>query len=98
MNRYSLHQPDYVLLSLVAVLVMIGLVMLSSAGAVLGFQRFGDSNYFLKHQALSLLVGLVVAAATYRIDYRQWQRWATPLMIGTVVLLLMVWLPGIGSL
>src|SRR5580765_3765666 len=93
----SLHQPDYVLGATVAILLMIGLVMLSSAGAVLGFQRFGDSNYFLKKQAISLVVALVVAFMTYRIDYRQWQRLAVPLMIGTIVLLVAVWLPGIGS-
>lgn len=97
MKRYSLHQPDYVLLGITTVLLMIGLVMLSSAGAVLGFQRFGDSNYFLKHQAISLVVGLMAALITYRIDYRQWLRWATPLMIGTIIVLLAVWLPGIGS-
>ena len=98
MKRYTLHQPDYVLMALIAVLLMIGLVMLSSAGAVLGFQQFGDSNYFLKRQAVSLLIGLIAAFVAYRVDYRQWQRWATPIMIVTVVLLLAVWLPGIGSL
>lgn len=97
MKRFSLHQPDYVLLVLVVILLMIGLVMLSSAGSVLGFQRFGDSNYFLKRQAIGLLVGLVAAAAMYRIDFRRWQKWAVPIMIGTVILLLAVWLPEIGS-
>lgn len=96
-KRFSYHQPDFVLLGLVGILLMIGLVMLSSSGAVLGFQRFGDSNYFLKKQAVSLLIGLIVAIIAYRIDYRQWQKWAVPMMIGTIGLLIIVWLPGIGS-
>ena len=91
------HQPDYVYLSLIAILIVFGLVMLSSAGSVLGFQHFGDSNYFLKKQAISLLVGLVLFAVTYSIDYQRWKKWTVQIMIGTIVLLLAVFIPGIGS-
>ena len=97
MSRSNAHQPDYVLLGIVAFLLLFGLVMLSSAGAVLGFQRFGDSNYFLKKQVLSVIVGAVAFFFAYRMDYHFWQKWAVPLMIGTIVLLVLVFLPGIGS-
>ncbi|MEK7537742.1 MAG: putative lipid II flippase FtsW [Patescibacteria group bacterium] len=97
MTSANRHQPDYVFLGLVAVLVIFGLVMLSSASAVLGFQRFGDSNYFLKKQSLSVLVGLVAFMATYRIDYHHWRKLAVPLMIGTVGLLMLVFIPGLGT-
>lgn len=90
------HQPDYVYLGLVVVLLLFGLVMLSSASSVLGYQRFGDSNYFLKKQAVSVAVGLVVFFITLRIDYHFWRRWAVPGLIGTVALLVMVFVPGIG--
>lgn len=97
MNTRGLRQPDYVYLGTVAVLIIFGLVMLSSAGAVLGFQRFDDSNYFLKKQAVSVGVGLVAFFLGYIIDYRTWRRWAVPLMFATVVLLVIVFIPGLGN-
>lgn len=97
MSRHNLHQPDYVLAGLLTVLVLFGLVMLSSAGSVLGFQRFGDSNYFLKKQVLSLVLAGLAFFIAYRLDYHFWQKWAVPIMFITVVALLVVFLPGIGS-
>ncbi len=97
MTAANRHQPDYVYLGLVAVLIIFGLVMLSSAGSVLGYQRFGDSNYFLKKQAISAAIGLVAFLIALRIDYHQWRKWAVPLMIGTVIMLLLVFIPGIGT-
>lgn len=96
MRRTASHRPDYVYLGLVTILIVFGLVMLSSAGAVLGFQRFGDSNYFLKKQALSVLLGLGAFAFCFFVDYRRWRTWAVPLMIGGIALLVLVFVPGIG--
>ena len=96
MNSRALHRPDYVYLSIVAILIVFGLVMLSSAGAVLGFQRFGDSNYFLKKQALSVLLGVIAFFITFRLDYRNYRRWAVPMLMVTIFALILVFIPGIG--
>lgn len=96
MSNRALHRPDYFYLGLVAALIVFGLVMLSSAGAVLGYQRFGDSNYFLKKQALGVLVGLIAFFITFKIDYRHYRKWAVPMMMVTVIALLLVFIPGIG--
>ena len=44
------HQPDYFLITILALIVIFGLVMLSSASSVEAFQKYGDANYFLKKQ------------------------------------------------
>lgn len=90
------HQPDYVFLGVVAIIIVIGFVMLSSAGAVLGFQHFGDSNYFLKKQLVSFAIGVLGFFVAARIDYRRWQRYAVPMLLGTIILLFLVFVPGIG--
>lgn len=90
-------QPDYVLAAVVAILIMFGLVMLSSAGSVLGFQHYGDSNYFLKKQLIGVVVGLVAGYIAYRIDYRFWRKWSVPLFLVSLGLLVVVFLPGFGS-
>lgn len=97
MKRSSGHHPDLVVAGLIGIFLLFGLVMLSSAGAVLGFQRFDDSNYFLKNQSLAVLIGLVGLILTYRIDYSRWRSLAVPFLLATIILLLLVFMPGIGS-
>lgn len=79
-------------------LVMFGLVMISSAGAVLGFQRFDDANFFFRNQLVNVLIGVVAMFVLFRIDYRKWSGWSVPLLIVVIGLLVLVFLPGIGSL
>lgn len=98
LKRGTGHQPDYVLAALIGIFLLFGLVMLSSAGSVLGFQRYGDSYLFLKRQLVGLGVGLIAAVIAYKIDYRRWWKWAVPLFVVTLGLLVIVFLPGIGSL
>lgn len=94
---HSLHAPDYVFLTILAVIVVTGLVMLSSASTVVGYERFGDSNHFIKHQLLyGMLLGGFGFWLASRIDYHLWERLAFPLLIGTIVLLVVVFIPGIG--
>lgn len=96
MSRRSWHQPDYVYLGLIAVLLVVGLVVLSSASSVLGFTQYGDSLHYLKKQVLALAIGIVAFLITFNIDYHVWRRWAVPIMMVTVILLLLVFVPGIG--
>lgn len=82
------HHPDYFLLALVFVLVLFGLAMLSSAGSEIGKIRFNDSYYYLKHQILNgLIVGLLGFFVAYKIRYQYYKKFALPLLIGTFVLL-----------
>ncbi len=95
-KRY--HEPDYVLIAIFAVLVVFGLVMLSSAGVAMGYEKFGDSYYYLKHQVFyGLIPGLFLLFLTSRIDYRYWRRLALPLLALSILLLILVFIPGLGS-
>ncbi len=90
------HQPDTILLIILAVIVAFGLIALSSASTVVAHQQYGDSAYLLKQQLLSALIGVLFFAMTYRIDYRVWKRFAFPLLLVSIGLLIAVFLPGIG--
>jgi len=91
-------QPDYVLIILFGILIFFGLIMLSSAGTVIGYQKFKDSYYFLKHQMLyGFLPGLILLYIFSKIDYHKWKKIAFPLLIFSIVLLLLVFIPGIGA-
>src|SRR5690606_6616132 len=96
MPRSTGTQPDYLLAAIVIGLLMFGLMMLGSAGAVVGFERFGDAAFFMKQQALRAAIGLVSPFICARIDYRVWRKLAIPLLAISLFLLLIVLLPGVG--
>lgn len=82
--------------SLIA-LVVFGLFMLLSASGPLGFQKFDDAGYFIKHQLLNgLLPGLVLFLILSKLDYRLLQKLAPIALIGSIALLVMVYIPGLG--
>lgn len=71
--------------------------MLSSASSVLAYQNFGDSYYYVKHQiGYGLLLGGIAFYVMSKIDYHYWRRYAFSIAVGTLVLLLLVFIPGVG--
>jgi cell division protein FtsW len=83
---------------LVFCLLAFGLIMLASASWPLGFDRFNDGYYFLKHQLLyGCLPGIVGALVAWRIPYDTLRRFA-PHMLGlSLLLLVLVFIPGIQA-
>lgn len=91
------HEPDFTLIGILIILVIFGLVMLSSASAVAGFEKFGDANYFVKHQVLyGLFIGLPLLWVMSRVDYHVLKQYAFPFIIISIILLFLVLVPGIG--
>jgi cell division protein FtsW len=86
-----------ILLVTVVALVSIGIVMLASTSTVRGVDSHSDPLFFLKKQLVWLALATVVALALARFDYHQWQdrRILVPMVIGTVVMLVAVLVPGI---
>jgi len=88
------HNPDYVFISCVILLVVFGLIMLSSASSDLGKIKFNDTYYYLKHQllyGLSLgILGFLVGSLIY---YRWWQKLAVPLLLISLLALILVFTP-----
>lgn len=96
MNR-GLHKPDYTLLVVIIIIVIYGLMMLSSASSVVSFEKFGDSNYLLKHQLLyGIGIGLIGFYIASKINYHKWAKLAFALLSLNILLLLAVFIPGIG--
>ncbi|PIR47383.1 putative lipid II flippase FtsW [Candidatus Uhrbacteria bacterium CG10_big_fil_rev_8_21_14_0_10_50_16] len=92
------HAIDYRLLALVGGLLLFGLAMLMSASGPLGFERFGDTYWFIKHQVIfGVLPGLVGMFVMSRIPFTFWRNMAGALLIISIVLLILVFIPGIGA-
>ncbi len=77
---------------------MFGLVMLSSASAPIGYTKYGDMFYFLKHQLIfGLLPGIFLFLILSRVDYHYYRKKGFILLLISVGLLLLVFLPGLSA-
>ena len=96
-DRYS-HAPDYVLLGTIGILLVFGLLMLSSASTVISFQSTGDSYFFVKHQLLyGVLPGILFFLIAIRLPYAIWKKFAFWMLIISIGFLVIVLLPGVGK-
>jgi cell division protein FtsW len=87
-----------IVVALALALVAVGVVMLYSATAVMAEKspKYNDSAWFLKRQLLWVLLGVGAMIVTSRVPYTFWDRWRLPLLIGSLALLGMVFVPHVG--
>lgn len=88
--------PYYLLIGSAGLLLAIGLVMVLSASGVAALREYGDSYYYLKRQLIWVAVGLVGAGIVARTPIRLIRLAAWPLIIGSIGLLLLTYVPGFG--
>jgi cell division protein FtsW len=89
--------PDFVIFFSIITLLGIGIVMVFSASAVSAYVHFNDSYYFLKRQLIWALAGLILMIFFMQIDYHIWRKWAKPAFFATIILLVLVLIPGLGK-
>jgi len=88
---------DQNILLIAVVLTCFGVVMVYSSSSIMATKRYADGFFFLKRQGLYALVGFAAMALTMQIDYHHWRRLAVPALFVCALLLLLVFVPGIGS-
>lgn len=92
------HSPDLPLLALTAGLVVFGLVALASATGPTGFQRFGDSYYFLKRQLIyGVVPGAFLLFLAARTSVERLKRVAPFMIIAAAILLCLGFIPGLRA-
>lgn len=98
MNERARGTMDVTFLTLASVIIMFGLLMIVSAGGPIGYNQFGDTYYFIKHQVLfGLLPGLAALLFFSRLPYLWWRRYAWELLLISMFLLLLVFIPGLRA-
>lgn len=81
----------------VLLIVSIGLLMVYSASNIWALYKFNDSFYYIKRQALFAVIGIIGMFIVSKIDYHIYQKYHKKLLIGCIILLVLVLIPGIGS-
>ena len=87
---------DYVLLLTVAGVLLLGLVMMTSASVSIADKQTHDPLYFLTRQLTGVSLGIFGAGIMMMIPTSVWERMAMPLLLVAFVFLLLVLIPGIG--
>lgn len=91
------EKTDPVILSLILMLVVFGLVMISSAGVIVSVTRFDDKYYFFKHQLFyGVLPGLFFMFVFSKIKYTFWKKISFLLFLLSLTFLILIFIPGFG--
>ncbi len=90
-------KPDVLLVGITALLLAIGLLMVTSASIALGDRHHGDAFYFLERQLIAAVIGLAAAWCMVKIPTRIWQGLGTWLAAIALALLVLVLIPGFGN-
>lgn len=91
------YEPDRSLIWGLGVLLVFGLVMLFSASWVVSYDKFGNTYHYLLRQAVSLAIALVFCLIAAKIDYHRWQKYAGFLLFFSIILLILVFIPGLRA-
>ncbi len=84
------------LVATIVVLNVVGVVMVLSASSVASLTDYGSPWYFFFRQIMWTALGLGAFVFAVRFDYRRWRSLVRPLLVVSVILLVVVLVPGIG--
>ncbi|TBR44732.1 putative lipid II flippase FtsW [Marinomonas agarivorans] len=84
-------------LSALFLILMLGLVMVTSASVAVSDNLFGYSHYFISRQFVALMLAVLVGGLVLNLPTSVIQSWGITLMVLSLLLLLLVLIPGIGK-
>ncbi len=88
---------DAVTLGLTAALLLVGLIMVTSASMSIAAKDLGDPFYFLERQFAFSVVGVLCAWMITRVPVQFWDTYSLALLLFGLLLLLLVLVPGLGA-
>lgn len=96
MNLTKLKNMDYTLITSFLLLAVFGVIMVYSASYTLGSIEYDNGNHFFIRQLQWLLIGLIFFIAAALIPYKVYGKLSPVLVLISILLLILVLIPGIG--
>lgn len=87
---------DISLLLSVVILTFFGLFMIYDASSFVAFRDFGDKYHYLKDQFIWIILGFAALTFFSLLDYHRLYTLALPILLTALILLILVFIPGIG--
>jgi cell division protein FtsW len=97
------RRMDFLLLGITVVLTLFGMAMIASVSVYQSYQLtlkitgMGSNAFYLWRTFLHVIMGFGIMAVMMSIPYRLWERYARPLYLITILLLIAVLIPGINA-
>lgn len=79
-----------------SILICIGMVMIYSTSSIYAWEKYQDSFFFLKRHLSFLFIGAILTFLVMAVDYNNFRKYAKPLLVVSLFLLVLVLIPGIG--
>ncbi len=74
------HRPDYMLVVIATILLVLGLVVVYAISPGLAQQKNVSENYFVGKQVTAILIGIVSFLLAANVPLSTWRRWIRPLI------------------
>ena len=87
---------DYLLIVAVILLSVLGAIFIYSASRYSAKATYGDEYYFVKKQVVGIVLGIVFMIMSCFFDYERLKKFNLPLAVVTIILLALVFVPGVG--
>lgn len=84
------------LLIVTVVLAAIGILMVYDSSVAIAIRDFGDQYHFVRDQVKWLVLGFISFGVLSNVPYITWRKFAVPAILGTMALLMAVFIPGLG--
>jgi cell division protein FtsW len=88
---------DPVILGLTAALLLVGIVMVTSASMSIAARDLADPFYFMERQFIFAMAGILFAWVVTRVPTELWERYSLVLLMLGLLLLVLVLIPGLGA-
>ncbi len=90
--------PDYILVTIFSVIILLGLFVLASVSALKSQELFGHPYYFFFQQILlGFIPGILLVILLFNTPISFLKKWSPVIMLLTLVLTLMVFVPQMGT-
>lgn len=89
---------DKTLLISIIILSLFGLLMIYSSSNIWAEYKYNDPYKYLKSQSLFLIIGFIIVYIVSKINYQIYNKYSNKLLIISLILLILVLIPGIGSI
>ena len=88
---------DLLLFITIITISLFGIIMIYSASYIWAEYKFNDPFKFVKHQVLFFIIGIIMMLITSKIPYKVYFEKANTLLLISIILLILVIIPGIGT-
>jgi cell division protein FtsW len=96
-NAAAARRSLFLLLIPAGVLLMLGLIMVLSAGSISAVEGYGTSFWYFQRQLIYAVAGGMALVVAWRLPYSIWKRLAVPMLLATVPLMLIALHPSSGT-